>query len=144
MKLNRTQLGLAKALTLGICATMLFAQQGIAKTSPVRKFSIVTPNEEEPAKKEKKSRTTKNFSSLNNNSVKIYPDALKREMHVLAKENDGQLIDFFVFDVQGTLVQNYKMKAKDHYRIAGLARGTYVYRVFTGDEETAAGKFDIR
>jgi len=142
MKLNRTQLGLGKMLALGICATLLFSQKGIAKTNPVRKFSIVTPNEEEPAKK--KGRATKNFASLNNNSVKIYPDALKREMHVLAKDNDGQLIDFFVFDLQGTLIQNYKMKAKDHYRIAGLARGTYVYRVFCGDEETAAGKFDIR
>jgi hypothetical protein len=48
------------------------------------------------------------------------------------------------FDLQGTLLQNYKMNAKDHYRISGLAKGTYVYRVFNGDEETAAGKFDIR
>ena len=65
-------------------------------------------------------------------------------MHVVAKDNDGKVIDFFVFDLQGTLMQNYKMNAKDHYRITGLARGTYVYRVFKGDEETAAGKFEIR
>jgi hypothetical protein len=36
------------------------------------------------------------------------------------------------------------MKDKDHYKISGLARGTYVYRVFSGDEETAAGDFQIR
>ncbi|MBK7181464.1 MAG: T9SS type A sorting domain-containing protein [Bacteroidetes bacterium] len=63
---------------------------------------------------------------------------------MVAKENDGREIDFFVFDVEGTLVQHYKMKEKDHYRIAGLSRGTYVYRVFSGDEETATGKFEIR
>ena len=65
-------------------------------------------------------------------------------MHVVAKSNDGKEIDFFVFDLQGTLIQHYKMKEKDNYRITGLARGVYVYRVFNGDEETAAGKFEIR
>ena len=65
-------------------------------------------------------------------------------MHVVAKENDGKEIDFFVFDLEGTLVQNYKMKAKEHIRIQGLQRGSYVYRVFCGDEETAAGNFEIR
>jgi hypothetical protein len=99
------------------------------------------PGEEEPAKKKAKA---KSFSSLNNNSVKIYPDALKREMHVVAKSNEGKVIDFFVFDLQGTLVHNYKMKAREHNLISGLSRGTYVYRVFNGDEETAAGKFEIR
>ena len=35
-------------------------------------------------------------------------------MHVVAKDNEGKEIDFFVFDLKGTLVQNYKMKAGDH------------------------------
>ena|SRR5690242_278500 len=142
MKLSSTRKQFTKIAALGFSAVVLFAQQGFAKTNPVKKVSTaINPIEEEPAKKKGK---TKGFTSLNNNTVKIFPDALKREMHVVAKENDGKLVDFFVFDLQGTLVQNYKMKAKDHYRIAGLARGTYVYRVFCGDEETAAGKFDIR
>jgi hypothetical protein len=84
------------------------------------------------------------FSSRNNKVVKIYPDMVKREMHVVAKENGGTQIDFFVFDLQGTLVQQYKMNEKEHKRIAGLAPGTYVYRVFSGDTESAAGKFEIR
>jgi hypothetical protein len=97
--------------------------------------------EKKPAKNEKSKST---FTSLNNESVKIYPDAWKREMHVVAKENEGKAIDFFVFDLEGTLVHNYKMKPKDHNRISGLKRGTYIYRVFCGDEETASGKFEIR
>lgn len=118
-------------------------QQAIASGKPVKKISITAPVEEEPAKKNKtKAKST--FTSLNNSAVKIYPDAIKRDMHVVAKDNDGKEIDFFVFDLQGTLVQNYKMKAKDHYRLTGLSRGTYVYRVFNGDEETAHGKFEIR
>src|SRR5215813_11756111 len=63
-------------------------------------------------------------SSRNNSSVKIYPDILKRVMHVVAKDNDEQ-VDFFVFGLDGTLVKHYKMKSGDHQRMADLARGTY-------------------
>ena len=88
----------------------------------------------------KKNKST----SKNNTAVKIYPDALKRIMHVIAKENQGKEVEFFVFDMQGTLMLNYKMKSGDHQKIVGLARGSYEYRVFTGDEQTASGKFLIK
>jgi hypothetical protein len=136
MKQNNAKQKLKKATTLLLAGSLFFSQSAISGNRP---------GEEEPAKKTKSktSEKTRSFGSLNNRFVKIYPDALLREMHVVAKDENAQL-DFFVFDVQGTLVQNYKMKPKDHYRIAGLARGTYIYRVFNGDEETAAGQFEIR
>ncbi len=121
---------------------LMLAQSSFAATRPVHHFKL-WPGDEDPAKKTK-NKSVKSFSSLNNNSVKIFPDALKRTMHVVAKENEGREVDFFVFYLQGALVQNYKMKARDHLKIAGLAKGSYVYRVFCGDEETAAGKFEIR
>jgi hypothetical protein len=111
-----------------------------AEPLPVKKISF--PGEEEPAKKKK--GKSKPVYSMNNASVKIYPDAFKRSMHVIAKESESQKLEFFVFDLQGTLVQNHKMNAKDHIKIEGLARGSYIYRVFSGDEETASGKFEIR
>ena len=123
-----------------IGASLLLAQPVYAIGKPFKKF-ISLPGEEEPGKKKKDK--SKSFSSRNNNSVKIYPDAIKKIMHVVAKENTGKEIDFFVFDLQGTLLLNYKMKTKDHIKIQGLAKGSYVYRVFRGDEETAAGKFEI-
>ena len=141
MKLRVTKKNLKTILILGLTTGVFFTQPLLAIERPVKSVTGITlnPGEEKPAKKK-----TKTVASLNNNSVKIFPDALKREMHVVAKNNAGKMIDFFVFDVHGTLVQNYKMKEKDHYRISGLARGTYVYRVFNGDEETATGNFDIR
>jgi hypothetical protein len=143
MKLKFHPKNLRALLTLGFSTGVFFAQPLFAIEPPAKSVAGVNhnPGEEKPAKKKGKAKA---FSSLNNNSVKIYPDALKRDMHVVAKSNDGKVIDFFVFDLQGTLVQNYKMKARDHNIITGLARGTYVYRVFNGDEETAAGKFEIR
>jgi hypothetical protein len=118
-------------IALGFCAALLM-------THPVHASG--KPMEDEPAVKAK----AKTATSRNNSSVKIYPDIIKRNMHVVAKDNDGKEIDFFVFDLQGTLVQNFKMKEKDHLKIAGLARGKYVYRVFSGDLETASGQFEIR
>ena len=143
MKLKFHQKNLRAILTLGFSTGVFFTQPLFAFETAAKSAAGIThnPGEEKPAKKKGKAKA---FASLNNNSVKIYPDALKRDMHVVAKNNDGKVIDFFVFDLQGTLVNNYKMKAKDHNLITGLARGTYVYRVFNGDEETAAGKFEIR
>jgi len=122
------------SITLGLMTVQA------AETLPVKKLNL--PGEEEPAKKKKvKDRS---LSSWNNASVKIYPDAFKRSMHVIAKENENMQIEFFVFDLQGTLIQNHKMKARDHIKIEGMARGSYIYRAFCGDEETASGKFEIR
>jgi len=140
MKSKSTRQTARSIVAWSIGAGLLLAQPVYAAGKPFKKY-ISLPGEEEPAKKKKDK--SKSFSSRNNSSVKIYPDAIKKIMHVVAKENAGKEIDFFVFDLQGTLVLNYKMKAKDHLKIQGLAKGSYVYRVFRGDEETAAGKFEI-
>jgi hypothetical protein len=135
---NKRQIPRVKAILValvGLC--LLFTQplMAMGRTS-------VNPKEDDPASKTK--AKAKSFASKNNSYVKIYPDPVKRSMHVVGKESANKPVDFFVFDMQGTLLKNYKMKAKDHIKIEGLAKGTYVYRVFSGDEETAAGNFVIR
>jgi hypothetical protein len=139
MKIKSTRHHNISVFSFTLVASLMFAPVCFASRTPVTNFKLF-PREEEPAKKAK----SKTFSSRNNSSVKIYPDVIKRSMHVTAKENEGKAIDFFVFDLQGTLMQNYKMKAKDQIKIQGLARGIYIYRVFCGDEETASGNFEIR
>lgn len=121
-------------------AALLLTQAGYADTTTAVKAIRTKAATELPVKKAKH----KTAVSLNNAAVKIFPDMIRRDMHVVAKENEGMEVDFFVFDLQGTLIQNVKMKAKDHIRLTGLARGQYIYRVFNGDEESAAGKFEIR
>jgi hypothetical protein len=106
--------------------------------------SMASSNENGDGDKPEARKTARAKSSNNNNSVKIYPDALKRVMHVVAKGNEGAQMDFFVFDLEGTLMKHYKMTSGEHERIAGLNRGKYVYRVFAGDEETATGEIEIR
>jgi len=134
MKTTLIQKSWKALLVFGMAAGMMAAHPVLAAGKPYKKLTVLKngdPEEDKPAKKNK--AKTRNFSSLNNASVRIYPDVIKRDMHVVAKENDGKEIDFFVFDVEGTLMQHYKMKNKDHNKLSGLARGTYVYRVISGD-----------
>ncbi|HWC53922.1 MAG TPA: T9SS type A sorting domain-containing protein [Chitinophagaceae bacterium] len=126
------------ATALAFC--LLLMQPVFALAAPVKKKAELLkndPSEEKPAKKSKS-------SSKNNASVRIFPDPLKKIMHVVARQNKGKEVDFFVFDLEGTLVLNYKMKSKDHQRIVGLPKGSYVYNVFCGDIQTASGNFEIK
>lgn len=115
---------------------LMMAQTVQAKANPF--------GEDEPVAAKTKVKTTTS-TSRSNSIVKIYPDIIKRTMHVVVREdNEGAPVDFFIFDLHGTLIQNSKMKQRDHLKIAGLARGKYIYRVFAGDTETASGQFEIR
>jgi gluconate kinase len=96
----------------------------------------------ETAKKKKNEATAAARTSLNNKSVKIYPDAFKKEMHVLVREKTE--ITFVVLDTDGTLMLNRKLKPNEHFKVTGLEKGNYSYHVFDGDEEKATGKFEIR
>jgi len=131
MKLKSTQ---------SVIVTCLVLSMMLSTTS----FAGGPGNDDPNGKKEVKKAKAKVSSSRNNSSVKIYPDILKRVMHVVAKDNDGVDIDFFVFDLEGSIVKHYKMKSGDHEKIADLDRGKYVFSVFSGDDETATGNFDIR
>jgi len=74
--------------------------------------------------------------------VKIYPDLLKKVMHV--KNVETAKVDFFVFDDEGTIMVHYKMIEKDHRKINGLEKGTYTYQVFRNDEMSESGKIIIK
>ena len=122
----------------GLCLCLLTMQPNDAaatgKKNPV----------ENPIGEEKPAKTDRLNSSRNNTAVKIYPDIVQKAMHVVAKDNDGKEIDFFVFDMDGTLMKHYKMTDGEHKKLSGLSRGKYIYHVFCGDDETAIGRFEIR
>lgn len=134
MKLKFTQ-----AITTSCIALALLMQSSV---SFANNTAGEDPNEEE---KNEVRKNTKASASRNNESVRIYPDIVKRVMHVVAKDdNNGEGIDFFVFSLEGTLIHHYKMKSGNHRKLTGLKRGKYVFRVFSGDEETASGNFEMR
>jgi hypothetical protein len=93
-------------------------------------------DEKKPGKKERSLR--------NQNVVKVYPDALRKTMHVVAKSSNEKEIDFLVFDLNGNMVLNYKMKAGEKRTIANLKKGEYMYHVFSNDEYLTTGKIEFR
>lgn len=94
-------------------------------------------------KNHSKKKKLRKLTSGKRKAVTIFMDETGKNLKVRARKNDKKQVDFFVFDLEGTLVHNYRMKANDEKRITGLQKGTYIYRVFCGDEETAAGKIEI-
>ena len=125
--------------TLLFSAGIFISVMAIQPYTNIKSVTTEIKEEKKPTKK-----TASTYSSRNNHAVKIYPDVIQKAMHVVAKENEGKQIDFFVFDLEGTLMKHYKMEEGDREKITGLERGKYIYHVFCGDEETAIGKFDIR
>ena len=93
---------------------------------------------------EGKKPSKKEHSFKNANVVKVFPDALKRTIHVTARSGNEKDIDFLVFDVNGNMVLNYKMKAGEKRSISDLKRGSYMYHVFADDEYLTTGKIDFR
>lgn len=128
-------------MALSVFSGLILSQPALAESKPYISLGEYKTGEKIPVKTKFK---TKLFSSKNNSSVKIYPDFIKREMHVIAKDNNKEVLDFFVFDIQGTLVFHKKMKAHDHECLKKFNKGKYIYRVFTGDDETAAGELEFR
>jgi hypothetical protein len=84
----------------------------------------------------------KTKTSRREREIKIYPDMIKRTMHVKSVHNAE--VDFFVFDSEGTLMVHYKMNEKDHMKINGLDKGTYTYQVFKNDEMSESGRLVIK
>jgi hypothetical protein len=89
-------------------------------------------DDKKPAKKER--------SFKNENAVKVFPDVLKKAMHVIAKPGNKKKIEFLVFDINGNMVLNYKMQAGERKTITDLKKGSYMYYVFAEDEYLMTGK----
>ena len=125
MKTNSTLTYIKKLSLFSSLALLLGSAQSCSVTENVNTAE---------AKKTKTSKKEK--------EIKIYPDMLKRVMHVKNVENTQ--VDFFVFDTQGTIMVHYKMNEKDHKKINGLEKGTYTYQVFKNDEMSESGKIIIK
>jgi hypothetical protein len=114
---------------------MFACTAGVSSVSAASKACYVKRNfddDKKPAKKEK--------SFKNENVVKVFPDAVKKTMHVVARPGNKNEIEFLVFDVTGNMVLDYKMKAGERKTISDLQKGSYMYYVFAEDEYLMTGK----
>ena len=125
MKTNSTRSYLKKSPLFFGLALLLGSTQSCSVTEST---NITERRNTKPSRKERE--------------VKIYPDLLKKVIHV--KNVESTKLDFFVFDSEGTIMVHYKMDEKQHKKINGLERGTYTYQVFKNDEMSESGKITVK
>jgi hypothetical protein len=128
---------------LGANFFLLFAITSSAKPAsmsrsikPVYIAQKYFEDDKRPAKKER--------SFKNQDAVKVLPDAIKKAVHVIARPGNKKELDFLVFDVNGNMVLDYKMKAGERKTISDLVKGSYMYYVFAEDEYLMTGKIVFR
>src|SRR5437762_6110262 len=113
-------------------AFLLFAVSMLSKRSAAN--NLFGDDEKKP-KKEK---------ATTNSAVKVFPDAFKKAMHVVAKSSNEKDVNFFVFNNDGNMVLSYKLKKGDRKMIAGLPKGNYTYQAFCDDIAAGSGKMQFR
>jgi hypothetical protein len=93
---------------------------------------------------ERKGGNSKNhITKERRNLIKIVHNPEKKLVRIVVKDIADQTIDFYVFDLEGTMVVNYKLRSKEKKIITTLQKGAYTYNAFSGDEETDFGKLII-
>jgi hypothetical protein len=75
-------------------------------------------------------------------AIKLYPNPSFGKVSVSAVTT-GKL-NFYVFDLEGTLIYQAVLSNKERKRIENLQKGTYVYDVFQNDESVEEGRIIIR
>lgn len=139
MKLNQIITSFWRSKIILLVAFMCIGQSKLIAANNRTEICSSKKNfddDKKPSKKEKSFR--------NQNVVRIFPDLLKRTVHVVARSGNEKEIDFLVFDLNGNMVLNYKMKAGEKKAISNLKKGSYMYHVFAEDEYLTTGKIEFR
>ena len=78
-------------------------------------------------------------------SVRIYPNPSPNgTVYISSNHNSDQEIQFYVFDLEGTMMHNFKLHSKGKQTITGLRKGVYMYDVFKDDESIERGKIIVK
>ena len=139
MKQKKSMSFLWRSSILLLVATISLAQTKLLAANNRSEIFISKKNFDDDKKRGKKEKSFKN-----QNVVKVYPDAIRKAMHVVARSGNAKEIEFLVFDINGNMVLNYKMKAGERRTISELKRGSYMYHVFAEDEYLTTGKIVFR
>jgi len=138
MKRRQATASLLRTIIVLIIVSICVAQTKLSATSKTNKTA--TANFFEDGKGPAKKETISNSQNV----VKVYPDAFRRAMHVVARPGKEKQLDFLVFDINGNMVLNYKMKAGERKTISELPKGSYLYHVFCEDEYLSTGKLEFK
>lgn len=139
MKQNKLKAVTKQFACVAAALLLLMSVSFVAKANNSTGITI-----EEKKEDEKKNKAKKSEISKRNSSVKIYPNIASRTIFVKLKKKQTRNAELFIFDEQGSMIQNYKLSPRKKIKLRGLERGTYTYSVFSGDELTASGQLEVK
>jgi hypothetical protein len=89
-----------------------------------------------------------NSSTANNaigkkNTIRLYPNP-SPDGTITVNSTTNDFLNFYVFDLEGTLLHRITLKGKEHKTIKNLKTGTYMYDVFKNDESIEQGKITVK
>lgn len=139
MKQNKPSCLLWCAKVMLLVAVVCIAQTKLLAANNKSEIFFNKKNFDDDKKRGRRERSFKNESV-----VRVVPDAFKKSVHITAKPTNERAIDFLVFDINGNMVADYKMKAGEKRTLNELKKGSYMYHVFAEDEYLASGKIEFR
>ena len=134
--LIRSVLVIMTLLCFTAMANRSYAQQSHARYAT----SFITV----PVDKDSLTIVEKNsFSKSKKETIKIYPNpSTSGNIHVSAVGD--QELQFYVFELDGTMVSNLRLSGKEKKTIKNLRKGTYTYDVFMNDEGVESGTIVVK
>jgi Secretion system C-terminal sorting domain len=139
MKQNKLNTVTKQFVCIAAASLLLMSLPVVTKAN--NSTGIAIEGKKEDDKKNKAKKTT---VSKRNSSVKMYPNLASRTIYVKLKKKQTRNAELFIFDEQGSMIQNYKLSPRKKIKLKGLNRGTYTYSVFSGDELTASGQLEVK
>lgn len=81
-------------------------------------------------------------SRLRKSVIKL--DSKKEKGSVLVTSHRAQDVQFYIFDLEGTILHQGTLRSKEKKQIDNLAKGTYTYTIFENDESVEEGQLVIK
>jgi hypothetical protein len=76
--------------------------------------------------------------------IKLYPNANHEVLFFSARGVDGKVYQLFLFDIEGNLVKQVNIKNKQTTIVNNIAKGNYLFEVFSDDERIENGQVIVR
>ncbi len=76
--------------------------------------------------------------------IKIYPGANQEVLFFNASGEDGKVYQFYLFDLDGTLVKQTQIRNKQTSIITNFNKGCFTFEIFSDDEHIENGTLTIK
>lgn len=88
-------------------------------------------------------QVTKMNQQNGQNFIIIDPNPSNGNMRVKNMYADAKEVHFYVFDLDGVMIENIRLRTREVKKITGLSKGVYLYDVFEKDESIERGKIIV-